>query len=127
MLLPVFLLAQESMSTFHLLPVHFRIHFKIVLFVFKALNGLAPPHLSELPHLYIPSHSLRSADQLLLTEPRARVKLRGDGGVSVAAPKLWNNLPLHIRQAPSLSLFKPRLKTHLSSLAFNSRQRVDVM
>ncbi|XP_042352033.1 uncharacterized protein LOC121950173, partial [Plectropomus leopardus] len=107
------------LASLHWLPIHFRIHFKILLFVFKSLNGLAPPYLSELLHPYTPSRSLRSADQLLLRVPKTRLKLRGDRAFSVAAPKLWNELPLHIRQASSLSDFKTLLKTHLFSLAFN--------
>uniref|UniRef100_A0A3B5Q121 Reverse transcriptase domain-containing protein n=1 Tax=Xiphophorus maculatus TaxID=8083 RepID=A0A3B5Q121_XIPMA len=38
----------------HWLPVHFRVHFKILLFVFKSLNGLAPSYLSELLHIHCP-------------------------------------------------------------------------
>ncbi len=51
------------------LPIHFRINFKILLFTFKSLNGLAPPYLSELLQPYTPHRSLRSADQLLLSVP----------------------------------------------------------
>ena len=108
------------LASLHWLSVHFRSHFKIILFAFKALNGLAPPYLSELLHPYTPSRSLRSADQLLLTVPKARLKLRGERAFAVAAPKLWNGLPLHIRQASSLSHFKSLLKTHLFSLAFDT-------
>ena len=107
------------LASLHWLPVHFRVHFKILLFVFKSLNGLAPPYLSELLHPYAATRSLRSANQLLLEIPRTRRKLRGDRTFSVAAPTVWNKLPLHIRQAPSLSIFKTRLKTHFYSLAFN--------
>ena len=35
---------------------------------------------------------------------------------AVAAPRLWNHLPLDVRSAPSISAFKSRLKTHLYSL-----------
>ena len=109
------------LASLHWLPVDFRVHFKILLFAFKALHGLAPSYLSELLHPYTPSRSLRSADQLLLIEPRARLKSRGERAFAIAAPKLWNDLPLHIRQAPSLSLFKSHLKTHLFFLAFNPK------
>ena len=108
------------LASLHWLPVHFRVHFKILLFVFKSLNGLAPSYLSELLHPYAPARCLRSADLLLLEVPRSKRKLRGDRAFSVAAPKLWNELPLHIRQASSLSIFKTSLKTHFYSLAFNS-------
>lgn len=108
------------LASLHWLPVRFRIDFKILLFVFKCLHGLAPPYLSDLLHPYAPSRSLRSADLSLLTVPKTKRKLRGDRAFSVAAPKLWNDLPLYIRQAESLSAFKSSLKTYLFSLAFNS-------
>lgn len=107
------------LASLHWLPVHFRIDFKTLLFVYKCLNGLAPPYLTDLLHPYTPTRCLRSADQLLLEVPRSARKQRGERAFSVAAPKLWNSLPLHIRQAPSISTFKSHLKTHLYRLAFN--------
>lgn len=108
------------LASLHWLPISFRIHFKILLFAFKALHGLAPSYLSELLQPYTPTCSLRSADQLLLNVPRTGRKLRGDRAFAVAAPKLWNELPLEIRQASSLSVFKSLLKTHLFTLAFDT-------
>ncbi|KAK0140685.1 hypothetical protein N1851_022323 [Merluccius polli] len=108
------------LASLHWLPIHFRIHFKILLFAFKSLNGLAPPYLSELLHPYTPTRCLRSADQLLLRQPKTKLKLRGDRAFAVAAPNLWNDLPQHIRQASSLSVFKSLVKTHLFSLAFDT-------
>lgn len=87
------------------LPVHFRVLFKILLFVFKYLNALASVQ------------CFRSADQLLLGVPRSKQKLREDRIFSVAASTLWNDLPLLIRQVASLSIFKTHLKTHFYSLA----------
>uniref|UniRef100_A0A8C1LY92 Reverse transcriptase domain-containing protein n=1 Tax=Cyprinus carpio TaxID=7962 RepID=A0A8C1LY92_CYPCA len=104
----------------HWLPVRFRIDFKILLLVFKSLNNTAPKYLSDLLQPYAPSRALRSAGQLLLVSPNARLKSRGDRAFAVAAPKLWNNLPLYIRQAPSLAVFKFHLKTYLYSTAYNT-------
>ena len=66
------------LASLHWPPVVFRVHFKTLLFVFKSLNGLAPPYLSELLHPYAPARCLRSADQLLLEVPRSKRKLRGE-------------------------------------------------
>ena len=38
--------------------------------------------------------------------------------IHYAAPKVWNRLPLEIRQCQSLNIFKVLLKTHLFKLAF---------
>ena len=37
----------------------------------------------------------------------------------VAAPFLWNSLPLEVKSSPSLNIFKSKLKTHLFKCAFN--------
>ena len=42
----------------------------------------------------------------------------GERSFQHAAPKEWNNLPLDIRDSPSLAIFKSRLKTFLFKSAF---------
>ena len=106
------------LAALHWLPIRSRINFKTLLIVYKSLHNLAPPYLSEILHQHAPSRALRSADLLLLEVPRARQKARGDRAFSVAGPRLWNALPLHIRSAQSLAVFKSLLKTHLFGLAF---------
>lgn len=51
------------------LPVEQRINFKILLFTYNIVNGLAPMHLSELLVPYVPRRDLRSADKLLFCQP----------------------------------------------------------
>ena len=98
----------------HWLPVEHRIVFKILLLVFKSLNNLAPSYISDLLTPYIPSRSLRSSNQSLLVVPRSIQKSYGDRAFAVAAPRLWNALPIRMRQ-PGFSLadFKKCLKTYL--------------
>ena len=55
---------------------------------------------------------------LNLKVPKTR-KCAGDRAYSVAAPRLWNNLPLHVRNAPSVASFKTLLKTHLFTCVYN--------
>jgi len=107
------------LSSLHWLPVRFRIDFKLVMFVFKAINGLAPTYLSEILTIRDPGRALRSSGQLLLDVPRSKCKQWGDRSFAVAAPRLWNKLPPDIRTATDLNLFKSKLKTHFFSLAFN--------
>ena len=107
------------LASLHWLPVQFRIDFKILLLVFKVLNGLAPSYLAD-RHPHTPARSLRSSNQLLLEVPRSRLRTRGDRAFAITAPNLWNNLPPHVRDAQTLATFKSLLKTHLFSLAFNS-------
>ena len=42
----------------------------------------------------------------------------GDRAFSVAGLKLWNQLPLSIRQSSSVGTFTKELKTHLFKLAY---------
>lgn len=104
----------------HWLPVQYRIHFKVLLLVYKAQHNLAPTYLTNLLNHYLPTRTLRSSDSHLLSIPSSNLRSMGDRAFSVAGPKLWNSLPLSIRQCPSLSTFKSSLKTHLFTLAFPS-------
>ncbi len=79
------------------------------MFVFKALNGLAPSYLSELLTVCEPGRALRSSNQLLLEVPRSKYKYWGERAFSVAAPRFWNKLPAEMRLISDLGLFKPRL------------------
>lgn len=98
------------------------IQFKILLFTYKIINNLALSYFSELLRLQTPVRALTSATQLLLEQPRSRLKSWGDRAFAVAAPVLWNNLPVAIRASDSMPLFKSRLKTYLFNLAFPSSQ-----
>ncbi len=91
----------------------------ILLMVFKALHNMSPSYITNLLEYHTLARTLRSADKLLLAVPRSPKKSKGDTAFMVMAPKLWNSLPLHIRQAPSLEVFKSHLKTHLFTLAFS--------
>ena len=60
------------LASLHWLPVRYRIDFKILLLIFKALNGLSPLYLAELLHSHTPVRALRPANQLLLDVPKTR-------------------------------------------------------
>jgi len=57
------------LASLHWLPVLFRIQFKVLQFVFKALNGLAPTYITELVQPYSVQRSLRPSNQGLLLMP----------------------------------------------------------
>ena len=107
------------LASLHWLPVTFRIDFKILLFVFKSLNGFAPAYIFNLVSPYTPSRSLRSADKLLLTPYTANRVTDGGRAYAARAPYLWNLLPFEIKNATSVSTFKTLLKTYYYRLAFN--------
>ena len=102
----------------HWLPVEQRINFKVLLFIYKIVHGLAPSYLNDLPVLYVPRRVLRSADKLLLCQPSYRLKSYGFRAFSVCAPSLWNKLPKDIKCSPTVVTFKRKLKTYLFRLAY---------
>ena len=97
----------------HWLPVSYRIVFKHLFFVYKSLNGLCPQYLTNLLEEQKSARSLRSNGQDLLIQPTCKTKTYGDKAFSVCAPKIWNTIPLEIRQSSSVLLFKKKLKTFL--------------
>lgn len=111
----------------HWLPVLARVEFKICLLVFKCLKFNQPLYLCQLltPHGNATSMFLRSdADPLLLEEPRAV----GDRNMATrsfayCAPRMYNKLPLLLRQSSSLECFKKNLKTFLFQRAYNLSSR----
>ena len=100
----------------HWLPIKFRIQFKVLLLVYKALNRLVPNYIKELLVPYKPRRHLRSEAKGLLDEPRTRLRF-GDRAFSISAPRLWNALPQHLKNSTSCQAFKKCLKTHLFRLA----------
>ena len=97
----------------HWLPIRERIMFKILLITYKAIHGSAPAYISDLISIS-KNARLRSSSMLLLKHgPRVNTISYGDRAFAVAAPKLWNNIPFHIRSSPSINVFKNKLKTHL--------------
>uniref|UniRef100_A0A3B3CIL0 Reverse transcriptase domain-containing protein n=1 Tax=Oryzias melastigma TaxID=30732 RepID=A0A3B3CIL0_ORYME len=103
------------LRSLHWLPVCQRIDFKVLLLVYKALNGLAPKYMTDLLTQYVPARPLRSSGSGLLSVPRVRTK-HGEAAFSFYAPQIWNRLPENLRSAETLSVFKSRLKTHLFSV-----------
>ena len=55
----------------------------------------------------------------LVDKPRANFKSYGAQAFSVAAPRLWNKLPLQIRLSSSDAVFKANLKTYLLKVTFD--------
>ena len=116
----------ESMTTSHLysqslhwLPVKYRVIFKILLLVYKGLNGLAPTYITDLLSYRKYTRALRSASQSFLKITRMNTKSYGDRAFSVSGPKLWNGLPLQIRESRNINSFKTALKTHLFREAYS--------
>ena len=89
----------------HWLPIRQRIIFKILLFVFKFYQNIAPFYIME-------SLSKSERGEFMLKVPRTSTHY-GDRAFSNCAPKLWNALPLPIRASNTIMHFRSQLKHHL--------------
>ncbi|PFX29714.1 putative RNA-directed DNA polymerase from transposon X-element [Stylophora pistillata] len=118
--IPKFHHISSALYNLHWLPVAYRVHFKLLLLIYKALNNQGPLYIKEYlqPHS-VKGHQLRSCDQGLLKVPRTNFKTFGDRAFARSGPFLWNELPLEIRNSPSVTIFKSKLKTHLFKLAYS--------
>ena len=107
--------SRRSSASFTGCPyVRKRFIFKILLFTYKILNGLAPCYLAELINLRQLTRCLRSNNvHLRLHRPVFRAQTYGRRTFSSCAPALWNSLPLDVRSVPSVDTFKTKLKKFL--------------
>ena len=107
----------------HFLPVKQRIEYKICLMVYKTLHDQSPPYMSEmLVRRPQKVKSLRVDNDVTALKEVRRSEYHYEntrGAFSIAAPKLWNQLPRIIRDSESLATFKTSLKTHLFHRAYN--------
>ena len=112
------------------LPLEHKIHIfsppcniLYLLLTFKAIHKLAPTYISELVSQKDTGgrYYLRSYNGKLLNIPPCQsLSTLGDRSFYMAAPKLWNDLPLFIRNISSVNAFKRALETHLFQKAFSS-------
>ena len=115
----------------HILPVKYRIDFKICLMVYNCMHCLAPSYLQHLLKWNTPTHSVipvpdktlchsgfkprTTQDPSLLVIPTDfgnRTKYRSRS-FSHYAPRCWNKLPYDIRSCDCKETFKTKLKTYL--------------
>ncbi len=101
------------LRSLHWLPVTFRIDFKVLLLVYKSLNGIGPKYMADMLTEYKPNRPLRSLGSSQLEIPRVHTK-QGESAFSYYAARSWNQLPKEIKCAKTLATFKSGLKTHLA-------------
>ena len=93
-----------------LLPIESRIQYNICLLVHLSLNGKASSYISSLiqPVFTLSTRFL----------PRSRLKF-GERAFRIVVPKVWNTLPLNVRQISNTQTFKRNLKTFLFCTSYN--------
>ena len=105
----------------HWLKAPERIAFKQSVLVYKCLHGSAPAYLTdELCQVadVEARQRLRSGSSSSLIVSRTRLLTVGDRAFPVAAARVWNSLPDLVTSAPSVAVFRSRLKTHLFNISY---------
>ena len=108
----------KTLKEIHWLPVKWRIDFKVATTTYKLLESNEPAYLRSRISVRVPRCSLRSsADDRRLDDHPTRTNI-GARAFRCVAPTIWNALPLDIRDSPSASVFKSKLKRTLFSTSF---------
>ncbi len=136
--LPKFSHVTPLMVELHWLPVSYRVQFKLLLYVFKAINGTAPQYIQDMFTVYTSKYSFRRNSAIedihyhfgeivspinqnsvfYLHVPKTKRVTFEQRSLAVAGPKLWNKLPLQLRSITDLDVFKRQLKTHFFNEAY---------
>ena len=122
---PRFSRSVPILKRLHLLPVKFRIYFKICAITFRTLKENQPAYLADLLVRPECSKYLRSTNSNRFVVPRIKTKT-GSRAFSISGPALWNALPVPIRNAKTILTFRKLLKSHLFDLASPSAARLPV-
>ena len=94
------------LRTFHWLPIKQRVQFKMLILVFKTINGLAPNYITNLVNICPSKYLLRRKNEILLEPYNGKTKKTlGDRAFAVAAPRLFNSLPREIRHETCFNIF----------------------
>ena len=102
-----------SLRRLHWLPIRMRIMLKICTYMFKAIHGLGPEYINCFVERYMPVRALRSSCNGILLKVTVPRKTIGQSSFSAAGPHMWNDLPIDVRSAQSVMMFRKHLKTYL--------------
>ena len=109
----------------HWLPISSRIEFKTNLLTYKALKTNKPPYLKAYLNQFQSSYNTRRTNKDLNTlatfgfSNKVHTSSKHlHSSFEYIAPHMWNALPINIRNSPSISCFRSRLKTFLFHKAY---------
>ena len=104
----------------HWLPISQRIKYKMLVLTYKCVNKCSSPaYLQDLLNKYKPGRTLRSSEDTTRLHIPSYNNMDGQRSFSICAPKMWNVLPVRLREINNVSMFKKHLKTYLFNEYFN--------
>ena len=86
--------------------------FQVACFVYKSMNNALPLSFNNyfVTNEYMHGHVTRRHGDIHII--RCNTKLRAFS-VKIYGAKIWNSIPMSIRSAPSINIFKRKLKLYL--------------
>ena len=88
-----------------------KITFDICTFTYKVISHMLPGWLFEFPTVgEIQTRPTRQLNNLVVGRTNTDLGARA---ISIKGPKLWNSIPLDIRNSISIQIFKEKLKKHI--------------
>ena len=103
----------EALKQLNWLPIKACVEYKIILIVFKTLNGLAPQYLVNLSaKLPEPTRTLRF-HSAYSNKPRVKNMTFAARSFSARGPELWNQLPRNITSCQNIEAFRSLLRLFL--------------
>ena len=111
-----------SLIQLHWLPIKARIEFKICVLTYQAVNTGKPAYLKNELHEYNTNLTINtrlSNEEGRFKIPRVNTSY-GSRTFKYNAPRLYNDLPLAMRQSENVEIFKKKLKTYLFKKAYNT-------
>ena len=81
---------------------------RIFLEIYKSLNGINPSYLNSIFQIKTTPYELR--DNSRLNQPKKETTNFGLRSINYVGSKLWNMLPVHLKNSPDVNSFKLGLK-----------------
>jgi len=119
--------ATSLLSELQWLSNNKRINFKIATVAYQSLAFAQPTYLSSVLTPHQPQWSLRSVNQNLSSAPHCNSSFR-QRSFSYCASKIWNDIPLLVRQSqsPSFNCFKGTLRRRLTYIFFSFNKKFNI-
>ena len=114
---PRFCRSVPFLKSLHWRPVLYGIIFKMCTIAYQALSSTQPAYQNSMLTPARNSRQLRLTSSNPLYIPRVKTKA-GTRDFSVAAPTVWNSLPVSVKSESSIVSFRRRLKTYLFNAAY---------
>ena len=84
--------------------------------IYNTLNDFNPSFMNNIFKLKINGREVRDKYKLNLDIPKWNQKTFGYKSLKVLGPKIWNNLPYHVKSSDNLDTFKNLLKNWYGNL-----------